>query len=135
MKTKIYNSFLFFSTTIYTSLCLSQSPSMSWHNLYGGSGLEQFSCLDFTTDDGYILGGYATSSNGDVSENQGNEDYWIVKVDAEGTLLWEKSYGGSSLDVVRKIKQTSDGGYIVAEQPSPMMVMCLVTMLKETPGS
>ena len=87
---------------------------MSWHNLYGGSGLEQFSCLDFTTDDGYILGGYATSSNGDVSENQGNEDYWIVKVDAEGTLLWEKSYGGSSLDVVRKIKQTSDGGYIVA---------------------
>jgi hypothetical protein len=87
---------------------------MSWHNLYGGSGNDQFTCLDFTSDGGYILGGYTASSNGDVSQHQGNGDYWIVKVDAAGNLLWEKSYGGSSQDFARSIQQTSDGGYIVA---------------------
>ena len=93
---------------------MAQSPGMLWHNSYGGSADDQFTCLDFTSDGGYILGGYTASSNGDVSQHQGNGDYWIVKVDAAGNLLWEKSYGGSSQDFARSIQQTSDGGYIVA---------------------
>lgn len=114
MKTKIYNSFLFLSTTIFTSLVMAQSPGMLWHNSYGGSADDQFTCLDFTSDGGYILGGYTASSNGDVSQHQGNGDCWIVKVNASGNLLWEKSYGGSSQDFARSIQQTTDGGYIVA---------------------
>jgi hypothetical protein len=114
MKSKIYNSFLFLSTTIFTSLCLAQSPGMLWHKSYGGSSDDIFTCMDFTTDGGYILGGSSTSSNGDVSQNNGNGDYWIVKVDAAGNMLWEKSYGGSSDEWVKSVEQTTDGGYIVS---------------------
>ena len=90
MKTKIYNSLLFLCATMFTSLAFAQSPGMLWHKSYGGSSDDVFTCMDFTTDGGYILGGSSTSSNGDVSQNNGNGDYWIVKVDAGGELIWEK---------------------------------------------
>jgi len=114
MKSKLYTSFLFLSATIFASLAMAQSPGMLWHNSYGGSTDEQFSCFDFTSDGGYIIGGYSTSSNGDVSQNQGNGDYWVVKSDAAGNLIWERSYGGSADEWIRSIQQTSDDGYIVA---------------------
>ena len=41
-------------------------------------------------------------------------DYWIVKLDANGNLVWQKSLGGSSGDYATSIQQTSDGGFIVA---------------------
>ncbi|MDN5360538.1 MAG: flagellin, partial [Thermotogaceae bacterium] len=51
---------------------------------------------------------------GDVSGNHGGYDYWIVKLNSDGTLDWEKSLGGSDYDGASSIQQTTDGGYIVA---------------------
>ncbi|GAH05438.1 unnamed protein product, partial [marine sediment metagenome] len=44
----------------------------------------------------------------------GDYDYWVLKYDSSGTVVWQKTYGGSSSDYARSIQQTSDGGYIVA---------------------
>jgi hypothetical protein len=44
----------------------------------------------------------------------GGQDVYIVKTDATGNLLWYKTYGGTYNDVGYSIRQTSDGGYIVA---------------------
>ena len=40
-------------------------------------------------------------------------DAWIVKLDASGTIVWNKLYGGSQEDVANSIQQTPDGGYII----------------------
>ncbi|MBL0181350.1 MAG: hypothetical protein IPP96_03255 [Chitinophagaceae bacterium] len=55
------------------------------------------------------------SLNGDVSyTNHGLEDYWIVKIDGTGNILWNKLYGGNKEDDAYCIRQTTDGLFIVA---------------------
>src|SRR5205823_5409826 len=53
-------------------------------------------------------------ANGDVSRNHGDEDFWVIKLNANGDLFWQKTYGGLFTDAAYSIQQTTDGGYIVA---------------------
>jgi hypothetical protein len=87
-----------------------------WNKLLGGSSSDFANYIQQTTDGGYIISGYsASSANGDVSgTNHGGDDYWIVKLDALGNIVWNKLLGGSSGDYARYIQQTSDGGYIIS---------------------
>src|SRR5262249_16660093 len=75
---------------------------------------EQAYSIRQTSDKGFIACGYAISDNGDVSGNHGNADYWIVKLDSNGNLKWQKCFGGSDDDIARSVQQTTDGGFIVA---------------------
>ncbi|MCF6308692.1 MAG: T9SS type A sorting domain-containing protein [Flavobacteriaceae bacterium] len=88
--------------------------SLVWETNLGGSSWEVASSIQQTIDEGYIIAGYTTSNDGDVSENNGADDFWIVKLDVNGSLVWEKSLGGSGFDNATSIQQTADGGYIVA---------------------
>lgn len=92
---------------------LSPSGVIQWQKCYGGSGNDIGISLQHTTDGGYVVGGYSSSLNGDVTGNHGANDYWVVKIDATGTLQWQKSYGGTANDYSNKIQQTADGGYVV----------------------
>ncbi|MBK7887452.1 MAG: T9SS type A sorting domain-containing protein [Bacteroidetes bacterium] len=92
--------------------------NIQWQNTLGGDGLDYLYCIQQTADGGYILGGSSTSNiSGDKSENSiggiGHPDYWIVKTDSQGIILWQNTIGGNSADVLYSIKQTSDGGYIL----------------------
>jgi len=80
---------------------------------YGGSQSEGLNTIIKTTDSGYIISGYSSSTDGDVNGNNGNLDYWIVKIDNSGNIEWQNNYGGSQNDWMPKIQQTNDGGYIV----------------------
>ncbi len=88
---------------------------IEWDNNYGGSGLERPWSVQQTTDGGYIIGGYSPSDvGGDKSSpSRGGDDYWIVKVDAAGTLQWDSTYGGDGLDHLYSLIQTNDGGYLL----------------------
>jgi hypothetical protein len=57
--------------------------------------------------------GETFSSDGDVTGIHGTSDIWVVKLSSTGTLLWNKTIGGSTYDTGRSIEQTLDGGYIV----------------------
>lgn len=86
-----------------------------WDKRFGGSNEDKLYCSTQTTDGGYIFGGYTLSSDSDVSQPpKGSHDFWIVKTDASGNKLWDKRYGGSSEDDLYALKQTADGGYILA---------------------
>ena len=50
----------------------------------------------------------------DVSQNNGAADLWVIKITPDGTLLWEKTLGGSSFDVGRSISKTQDNGFLIA---------------------
>ena len=86
-----------------------------WEKSIGGSDWDELNSLDITKDGGYILGGYSQSGiSGDKTEgNIGGRDYWIVKLDANGSIEWQKTVGGTDYEAVNCIKQTSDLGYIV----------------------
>lgn len=86
-----------------------------WQECYGGSGVEDIYDIDQTTDGGYIFAGYTTSEyiEGELTGNQGMEDYWIVKLDSLGVIQWHKLYGGSHTDVARSVLSIDTSGYFV----------------------
>ena len=91
-----------------------QAPAIEWQKSIGGSTVEEAKSIEQTTDGGYIVAGYTTSNNGDVTGNHGNSDYWVVKLSATGTIQWQKTLGGTADDYAQSIQQATDGGYIIA---------------------
>lgn len=70
--------------------------------------------IELTNDGGFIVAGSTHSDDGNVSGNHGMSDFWIVKLDSEGVLEWQKCLGGSGHDWAHSVQQTADGGYILA---------------------
>lgn len=87
---------------------------IEWQKTYGGSSYENALCIRQTSDGGYIFAGNTWSNDGDVTNNHGIADAWIVKLNSSGNIQWQKTYGGSRIEEVFSIEQTSDGGYILA---------------------
>ena len=87
-----------------------------WDQRYGGSADESATSLLATTDGGYLIGGSSSSGAGfDKSDaNRGNNDYWVIKIDANGNKLWDKTFGGSAADNLYSMVATPDGGYLLA---------------------
>jgi hypothetical protein len=93
---------------------LSATGTIEWQKTLGGTQYDEASSIQQTTDGGYIIAGLTGSNNGDVTGYHGSNDYWIVKLFATGTIQWQKTIGGTSIDFAQSIQQTTDGGYIVA---------------------
>ena len=91
---------------------LSANDSTEWIRCYGGSNGDFYNSVIGTPDNCFLLSGITSSNNGDVTNNHGNTDGWIVKIDSSGEIIWQKCYGGSGVDVLSKIINTYDGGFI-----------------------
>ena len=91
-------------------LKLDSNGAVQWQKTYGGTSYELAGSVQQTGDGGYIVGG-DTYSFGVADYDY---DIWILKLDSDGTIEWQKTYGGIDDDYTRSIQQTSDGGYIVA---------------------
>jgi gliding motility-associated-like protein len=93
---------------------LKADRSVQWRKVLGGSNEDGLHDLQLTSDGGFIAAGFTKSRDGDVTELKGQSDYWVIKLNAAGTVEWQRTYGGSNNDVASSVKQTSDGGFIVA---------------------
>ncbi|MDP3728716.1 MAG: PQQ-binding-like beta-propeller repeat protein [bacterium] len=82
--------------------------NMQWEQTYGGSDDDKFFFVQQTTDGGYIATGHTFSSGA------GESDSLLMKTDADGNMLWEKTYGGTKNDYLLSVQQTIDEGYVVA---------------------
>ncbi len=87
-----------------------------WQKNIGGSGVEYLHSIEATSNGGFLLGGGSNSPvSGDKTEGSfGNMDYWVLEIDANGNVLWDKTIGGSLDDHLFSAKPTGDGGYILA---------------------
>jgi hypothetical protein len=90
-----------------------QSSILQWQNSYGSSGNEMGNAVVKAIDgSGYILAGITTGNDGQVTNNHGGTDAWIIKIDLTGNILWQKTFGGSGSDWAYDIVATEDGGYV-----------------------
>lgn len=95
-------------------LKIDSSGAMEWQKSYGGSDNDWALDVAIATDGGYVIAGQTESNDGDVSGNHGSQDFWIIKLNVDGSLSWQKCFGGSAYDIAQSVKNTSDGGYIIA---------------------
>lgn len=102
---------------------LDASGNLFWSKAYGGIGYEEVPSLVTTEDASAIISG-VTSSWG-----AGELDAWLFKVDAQGEILWQKTFGGNGYDHTWDIKPTEDSSYVItgdtAEPSEPPDAMLL----------
>ncbi|WP_216823617.1 DUF7619 domain-containing protein [Niastella vici] len=92
---------------------LNDKGNIIWQKCYGGTSDETGTYIEKTSD-GYILLGEAKSNDGDVSGvHQGSRDIWVVKLDKNGNIQWQKCLGGSGVEFPTALKQTPDSGFII----------------------
>jgi len=99
--------FVLISILSITAIGTNAIQAAQWAKTYGGSNEEESYSVQQTSDGGFIMAGYTNSFGA------GGTDAWVVKLDSDGTISWEKTYGGSDYDWASSIQQTIDGGYIV----------------------
>src|SRR5438093_13679163 len=66
------------------------APAIEWDNCLGGSNHDVGICVKQTYDGGYITCGYSDSNDGDVTLNHGNNDFWVVRLDASSNIFCQK---------------------------------------------
>ena len=94
---------------------LDAAGTITWAKTYGGNADEYAVAASNTTDGGYVLTGFTLSNNnGDVGQNHGATDFWVLKIDATGGIQWQKSLGGSGDDRPYAIAVTTEGKIGVA---------------------
>lgn len=81
-----------------------------FNEVFGGKDEDIFQCITARSGSGYVMAGYTYSAGA----NHGAEDVLVVKLDNNGTKVWEKALGGTGGDRIRSIIATKDGGYIMA---------------------
>lgn len=82
--------------------------NLIWSNAYGGAGWEYLLAVAETADGGFVAAGYTTSTGA------GGMDMYLLRVDAQGSLLWERTFGGAGIDVAQGVGVDSQGNLILA---------------------
>ncbi|MFI5172859.1 MAG: hypothetical protein ACHQFW_10735, partial [Chitinophagales bacterium] len=109
------NLIIFLSSFLIPQSSFSQEPSIQWENTIGGTYGDELKSVIETSDGGFLLGGYSNSGiSGDKSEiSQGSYDYWVIKTDASGNIMWQNTIGGTGYDYLIRVIQSLDGGFLL----------------------
>jgi hypothetical protein len=96
------------------------SGNKLWEKSFGGTVGDNLVAGKVISDGGFILGGYSQSppSGNKSATNFGADDFWVLRLDAEGNKIWERSFGGSASDYLLAVQQTADGGFLLGGSSS-----------------
>jgi hypothetical protein len=104
-------SFIVFICLFYLSHSYAQNEiDILWQACFGGSHFDYASDI-IPTENGYLVFGESRSDDGQVSNNHGGSDIWIVRIDSLGGIIWERSYGGSQTDLPNNIIRYNGNQY------------------------
>lgn len=99
----------------YWIIKLSPEGDIEWQNTIGGNSDDYLGSVSETSDGQYIVAGYSNSNaSGDKTENKkGDEDFWILKLDEDGNIVWQNTIGGNEGEFNAQIQETEDGGFLL----------------------
>ena len=88
-----------------------QTHTLLWQKTIGHAGNDKGNKIVPASDGGFLIAG----STQDLSQGQNNTtQIWLIKIDAQANLLWEKTYGYQGIDTAYDIIKTSDGGFLIS---------------------
>ncbi len=105
-------------TLLITAVSLSaysqNIPIVKYQMAFGGSmndGLRQLIPLE---DGSLVFAGFSYSSDGDLTDNNGGADFWVVKTNSDFEIIWQSNFGGTGNDTAKSIARAPDGGFLLA---------------------
>lgn len=90
------------------------SLNSMWSKTFGGSSNDYFSALTVTTDNKLLIAGETSSLDGDISNNAGLSDAWLIKIDTSGNIAWSKTFGGNRADRANDMLIWGNDDYLFA---------------------
>jgi hypothetical protein len=101
-------------------LKLSSSGALVWNKCFGGTGNDDATAIVQTQHGNYYISGSTYSYDGDVTGNHGSSepDFWVIEINAGGTLLKQKCVGGSNYEEGINMALTLDNGCILCGRTS-----------------
>ncbi len=105
-----------FGAADYWLIRLDTNGSKLWDQTYGTPQTDGAFSVQLAGEDGYVVGGYSYSMPGGnrTATNYGSFDYWVVRTDTQGNIVWDRSFGCSEGDSAYAVAQTPDGGFLIA---------------------
>ena len=100
---------LLFTAILFYAFAFAQSPQLQWSKNYGGAEDDYAFEIEVCAD-GYLIAGH-TKSFGHANDNY---DFYLIRIDEQGEVLWTRTYGGSQDELLFSCKQTHDGDYILS---------------------
>jgi hypothetical protein len=104
---------------------MKENGDLDWQKSFGSDGVDLLQSIKLTNDGGFVLAGTTSplAPKGGITTDKksvgfGDSDFWIIKLDAKGGEMWQKTIGGSGQEKLQSIAKTSDGGYIVGGSSS-----------------
>jgi len=91
------------------------ADNILWQQSFGCDGRERiWDILALPTGE-FLLLAVSTSDICDekTEDSRGEEDYWLIKIDANGNKMWDRTYGGEDVDIARRILPTNDGNFLI----------------------
>jgi hypothetical protein len=100
----------------YWVVKLNASYAIEWEYAYGGTASDQFSDIQITPEGNYLIGGYSLSgvSGNKTAGSFGARDYWVVKINPQGGIIWDKSFGTTGTDQLSAMAVTDENTYLFA---------------------
>jgi len=85
-----------------------------WQKSYGGSGNDEaISVVRVPDKSGFIIAGETGSQDGDVVGNHGGLDFWVIRINNTGEIVWKKTFGGTNNDQAYAMTLTRDNNIMV----------------------
>lgn len=121
---KVVQIIVILSCILLMNECMhAQSFSIQWQKTFGGNLADGTGCFNcepvitrLTSDSGFVVAGSSLSGVSGLKTDtcRGGQDYWVIKLDSNRVIQWQKTYGGNGDDRLRVLTTTLDGGYIIA---------------------
>lgn len=92
---------------------LSENGEIEWEKTFGGNKYDEARQARQTSDNGYIIIGSSTSADGDISQNKGGFDVWLLKISENGALQWQKSIGSTAWDYGYSLVEIKKNEYLI----------------------
>ncbi len=91
-----------------------QPYALAFEKNYGGSEYDWPAGFVVLEDSSIVVAAQTNSNDFDVSSDPEQTDFWVYKIDENGVVIWDYTYGGESSDLPGDIVQTIDGGFVIA---------------------
>ena len=116
----------------FSVIKLNEKGVIQWQKSLGGTNDDEAYSVKQTSNGDYIVAGTTQSIDGDVTNIPGgSQDFWIVKLNDAGDILWQKAFGETAKDIAYSIQQTEDGGYILAGSTGVEDIDAIIIKLDE----